>query len=68
MAWKSVPVLVDVLLLLALVTALLAAVLLRSAYVVTQDPRLRRSLATWGWPLAATAVVLGLVVLALDGA
>ncbi|KZM76967.1 hypothetical protein A0J59_19030 [Cellulosimicrobium sp. I38E] len=62
------PVLVDVLLLLALVTALLAAVLLRSAYVVTQDPRLRRSLATWGWPLAAAAVVLGLVVLALDGA
>ena len=58
----------DVLLLLAMVTALLAAVLLRSAYVVTQDPRLRRSLAGWGWPLAFVAAVLGLVVSALDGA
>ncbi|MBE9938283.1 hypothetical protein [Cellulosimicrobium cellulans] len=60
--------LIDVLLVLAMVTALLAAVLLRSAYVVTQDPRLRRSLAGWGWPLALAAVVLGLVVAALDGA
>lgn len=51
-----------------MVTALLAAVLLRSAYVVTQDPRLHRSLAGWGWPLALVAAVLGLVVSALDGA
>ncbi|MBE9925956.1 hypothetical protein G8C93_08630 [Cellulosimicrobium cellulans] len=60
--------LIEVLLLLAMGTALLAAVLLRSAYVVTQDPRLRRSLAGWGWPLALVAAVLGLVVSALDGA
>ncbi|MFF2269055.1 hypothetical protein ACFVTZ_12335 [Cellulosimicrobium cellulans] len=58
----------DVLMVLWLLTAGLAVVLLRSAYVVARDPRMRRSLAAWGWPLAAAAVVLGLVVLALDGA
>ena len=65
--WESASVL-DVLMVLCLLTAGLAVVLLRSAYVVARDPRMRRSLAAWGWPLVGIAVALGLVFLALDGA
>lgn len=56
----------DVLLVLALLAGAAAAVLLRTAYVVTKDPATRRMLARWGWPLAALAIVLGVVFLAVE--
>lgn len=44
-----------------MVTGGVAAVLLRWAYVVTNDPTTRRRLASLGWPLLAAAVVCGMI-------
>jgi hypothetical protein len=65
-AWEGMAVMDDVLLVLALLAGAAAAVLLRTAYVVTKDPTTRRMLAGWGWPLAALAIVLGVVFLAVE--
>lgn len=64
--WEGMAVVDDVLLVLALLAGAAAAVLLRTAYVVTKDPATRRMLARWGWPLAALAIVLGIVLLAVE--